>query len=124
MRAGYEKAVLTALIETENTLVLFSRELESRDSLISAVQTGRQAVQLSEGLYKSGLTDLIDVLSNQRIQYQAEDQLIQSEQQLALTTIALYKALGGGWEIAEQSASADPVNSRANQKNQELHGRQ
>lgn len=122
MRAGYEKAVLSALIETENTLVLFSRELDTRDSLISAVQTGRQAVQLSEGLYKSGLTDLIDVLSNQRIQYQAEDQLIQSEQQLALTTIALYKALGGGWEIAEQDPSAGTINP-ANQEQQELHGR-
>ncbi len=117
MLAGYEKAVLAALIETENTLILFSREQETRSSLAEAVKTGRQAVTLSEGLYKSGLTDLTDVLTSQRTQYQAEDQLIGSEQQLALYTIALYKALGGGWEIAEQAASGlSPADRQTHQK--------
>ena len=121
MLAGYEQTVLTALVETENTLLLFSREQETRSSLAEAVQTGRQAVTLSEGLYRSGLTGLTDVLTSQRSQYQAEDQLIGSEQQLALYTIALYKALGGGWQIAEQAASAGPVDSQAPQQTQQLN---
>lgn len=119
MQASYEKTVLSALIETENALIQFAREQETRGSLASAVQTGRQAVKLNEGLYSSGLTDLTDVLSSQRTQYQAEDQLIQSEQQLALSSITLYKALGGGWEIAEQTTNATSANGQEHQRTQQ-----
>ena len=105
MFATYERTVLAALIEVENALVQFAREQEVRSSLARAVTTGRQAVTFNEGLYKAGLADLTDVLAGQRTLYQAEDQFLQAEQQLLLTTIALYKALGGGWEIAEQTAA-------------------
>ncbi len=107
--ASYEQTVLAALIETENDLVLFTREQETHASLADAARTGRQAVSLNEGLYKAGLADLTDVLTSQRIQYQADDQLIVSEQQLALTAIALYKALGGGWQIAEKTVGISPA---------------
>ncbi len=104
--AAYEQTVLAALIEVENSLVQFAREQEIRRSLVLAVAAGQQAVTFNEGLYKAGLADLTDVLIGQRTFYQAEDQLLQAEQQLILTTIALYKALGGGWELAEQTAAA------------------
>lgn len=104
--ATYEQTVLAALIEVEDGLVEFSREQQTRASLARATQTGRETVRFNEGLYQAGLADLTDVLASQRTLYQAEDQLIESEQQVALTVISLYKALGGGWELAEQSATA------------------
>jgi NodT family efflux transporter outer membrane factor (OMF) lipoprotein len=110
MIATYEQTVLAALIEVENTLIQFAREQEVRSSLAEAVTKGRQAVTFNEGLYKAGLADLTDVLAGQRTFYQAEDQLLQAEQQLLLSTIALYKALGGGWEIAERTAAAPTAN--------------
>ncbi len=116
--ATYEKTVLNALIETEDNLVLLSRGQETRSNLAEAARTGRQAVSLNEGLYKAGLADLTDVLTSQRSQYQADDQLIVSEQQLALTVIALYKALGGGWQIAEKMADV-PADSQVNPRNQD-----
>ena len=103
----------------ENSLVQFAREQEIRSSLVLAVTAGQQAVTFNEGLYKAGLADLIDVLIGQRTFYQAEDQLLQADQQLLLTTIALYKALGGGWEIAEQTAAAIPAPAQPPQKSQE-----
>jgi len=39
------------------------------------------------------------VLESQRSLYAAEDQLVQSERAVAVSLIALYKALGGGWEV-------------------------
>lgn len=110
----YEQTVLTAFVETETLLDRYKREQEARDDLRQAVQTGRQAVSFNEGLYRTGLADLTDVLASQRTLYQTEDQLIQSEQQLLLTAIALYKAVGGGWEIAEKTAA--PTSNPPRQK--------
>jgi len=41
------------------------------------------------------------VLDNQRSLYTAQDQRVQSEQTLIVSLIAIYKALGGGWEAME-----------------------
>lgn len=50
-----------------------------------------------------GLADFLNVLDAQRSLYASEDQLVQSEQTVAANLIALYKAMGGGWEIAPEA---------------------
>ena len=103
--ATYEQTVLAAITETENTLVQFATERKIHDELQQATLTSRNAAAYAEELYAKGLTDLNDVLTSQRTQFQAEDQYIQSSQQLALTVVSLYKALGGGWEIYEKNSA-------------------
>ena len=44
-------------------------------------------------------------LDSQRALYTAQDELVQSEQAVAANLMALYKALGGGWEVALEDAS-------------------
>jgi len=51
-------------------------------------------------LYLAGRTDFLNVLTAQRSLYVTEDALTQSTRTLATNLIALYKALGGGWEKA------------------------
>jgi len=96
----YRSAVLGALQETEDALVNYSFEQERRDHLQEAVARSQTAVQLSQERYRSGLADFLTVLDAERQLYNSEDLLAQS--QIAVTTnlIALYKALGGGWEVA------------------------
>jgi len=55
-------------------------------------------VTLAQDLYSRGLTDFLAVQESQRNLLQAEDQLALSEQQVSANLVALYKALGGGWE--------------------------
>jgi len=69
------------------------------------VDAGQLAVRLSQELYTRGLQDFLTVLDSQRALYATEDQLVQSEQTVAANLIALYKALGGGWEWAPQPQS-------------------
>jgi multidrug efflux system outer membrane protein len=45
------------------------------------------------------VADFLTVLDAERELYSARDQLAQSDQQVATNLIAIYKALGGGWEI-------------------------
>jgi NodT family efflux transporter outer membrane factor (OMF) lipoprotein len=98
--AAFEKAVLVALEDAENALVNYGQEQARRQALAAAVESSQLALRLSLELYSRGLADFLTVLDSQRAVYAAEDQLVQSERTVATNLIALYKALGGGWEIS------------------------
>jgi len=98
----YQSTVLTSLEETENALVNYSQEQERRDHLQAAVAQSQTALDLSRELYKSGLGDFLSVLDAQRQLYRTEDLLAQSQTAVTTNLIALYKALGGGWESFPQ----------------------
>jgi NodT family efflux transporter outer membrane factor (OMF) lipoprotein len=93
----YQKAILTSLEETENALSAHTRELRRRESLRASVAANRRALELATERYTSGLESFLSVLDAQRSVFAAEDQLVQSERNAAVTLIAVYKALGGGW---------------------------
>jgi multidrug efflux system outer membrane protein len=97
--ARYEQAVLAALEDTETALVRYGQEQARREALARAVDASLLAVRLSQELYTRGLQDFLTVLDSQRALYSAEDQLVQSRQAVTTNLIALYKALGGGWEV-------------------------
>ncbi len=96
--AAYEKAVLISLEDVENALVAYAKEQERYRSLQQQVTANRRAVELATKLYTTGASDFLNVLDAQRSLYQAEDDLAQSERTVTANLIALYKALGGGWE--------------------------
>jgi outer membrane protein, multidrug efflux system len=96
--AQYEKIVLTSLEEVENSLALLSREKRRAEALGEAVQANRLALDLALERYKKGLESYLAVTDAESALYIAEDQLVQSRQNRALSFISLYKALGGGWE--------------------------
>ncbi len=98
----YQSTVLNSLEETENALVNYSQEQERRDRLQAAVSQNQTALELSRELYTSGLGDFLAVLDAQRQLYGNEDLLAQSQTAVATNLIALYKALGGGWESFPQ----------------------
>ncbi|NLI82758.1 MAG: efflux transporter outer membrane subunit [Deltaproteobacteria bacterium] len=95
--AQYEKAVLKSFAEVESALVAYYREQSARRSYAEAVDATERAVEIANELYTQGLVDFLNVLINQRGLYQSQDQLAQSEQRVATDLVALYKALGGGW---------------------------
>ena len=95
---NYEKTVLNALKEVETALVAYAKEQEHRQHLAQAVANNRRAVDLSMKLYLAGKTDFLNVLTAQRSLFVNEDALAQSSRTLTTNLIALYKALGGGWE--------------------------
>jgi NodT family efflux transporter outer membrane factor (OMF) lipoprotein len=94
----YQQTVLAAFQDVENALIAFAKEQEHHKSLNDAVVANRKAVDLSLQLYTEGQTDFLNVATAQRLLYAAEDALVQSGNSIATDLIALYKALGGGWE--------------------------
>jgi len=96
----YQQTVLNALQQVENSLIAFSKEQVHHRALEQAVASDRKAVHLSLTLYQEGQTDFLNVLTAQKQQYTDESALTQSTQNISGDLIALYQALGGGWEVA------------------------
>jgi NodT family efflux transporter outer membrane factor (OMF) lipoprotein len=94
----YRQTVLQALQDVENALVAFAREFDHRKALNEAVVQNRRAVDLSMQLYTQGNTDFLSVLDAQRSLYTSETALSLSKESISTDLVALYKALGGGWE--------------------------
>jgi multidrug efflux system outer membrane protein len=108
--AQYEKTVLNALEETENALVTHAR---TRDQLIhatDAAQSSAAAAKLARVRYEGGIVDFLEVLDAERTQLEAEDRMAQTRTDAATSLIAVYKALGGGWEGAPLPRYTQAVN--------------
>jgi multidrug efflux system outer membrane protein len=97
--ATYERTVLTSLEETENALVDFGRERVRHDFLNESVLASETAAKLARQRFENGATDFLTVLDAERVLYQGQDQLAQSQTRTATALVAVYKSLGGGWEV-------------------------
>ena len=94
----YEKSVLSAFQDVETALVNYANEQVRNRSLTDALAASRRAVTMANELYLRGLNDFLNVLDTQRTLYTTESELTQSQATMASNLVALYKALGGGWE--------------------------
>ena len=98
--ATFEKVNLTALQETETALTQYARELDRRAALKRARDEGAKAARLARLRNEAGADSLLAVLVAERQLASLEAQLAQSDAQVTTNQIALFKALGGGWETA------------------------
>ena len=84
-------------------LVDFTRQQERRDLLYASAQASEKAQNLARQRYQFGVADFLTVLDAERTLLEAQDRLADSET-TATALVAVYKALGGGWEIDEERA--------------------
>jgi len=109
---AYRQTVLNALQEVENALIASSKEEEHRRILVDAVSANRKAVDLATMLYTQGQTDFLSVLDAQRSLYATEDALVQSTGSVSTDLVALFKALGGGWNEEQEKKAAARLESK------------
>ncbi|HZZ11192.1 MAG TPA: efflux transporter outer membrane subunit [Paraburkholderia sp.] len=100
----YRKAVLTALRDVDNALTVYRTDQSRRDALGESVAAQQDAFNLARDSYRKGLTNFINVLDAERQLAEARQQYAQGTMQVSTDLVALYKALGGGWQ---QEASGD-----------------
>jgi NodT family efflux transporter outer membrane factor (OMF) lipoprotein len=94
----YQQTVLTALHEVDNALTAYRAEQARRQQLIDAVAENHQALDLARARYAQGVADFLTVLVVQRALEDSELLLANSTTTVSNNLVALYKALGGGWE--------------------------
>jgi len=99
--ATYGDTVLRAQQDVENALVGYVRAAEQVARLVDAVAAANRAVELSLIQYREGAADYTRVLTTQQAKLREDDSLASARGTVTLEVIALYKALGGGWELRE-----------------------
>ena len=95
---NYQNVVLRAAQEVEDGMTGFVREQEAAVSAQNAVVAAQDAVHLALIQYREGATDYQRVLDTQRSLLQSQTTFARTRSTIATNLVALYKALGGGWE--------------------------
>ena len=96
----YQRVVLQAFTDVDNALIAYNAEQRRRGFLLAQVAQGRRALGLAQSRYRQGVSDFLEVLTAQRTVLAAEQQAADSQAVVSENLVALYKALGGGWEQA------------------------
>jgi NodT family efflux transporter outer membrane factor (OMF) lipoprotein len=100
----YKKTVLAALQDAEDAIDRYAASQLALVSLQQSAATAESSATLAQAQYKAGLVPYLNVLNAQATVLQQRDQLAQARQAYAQNLVALYKALGGGWQNADVPA--------------------
>jgi NodT family efflux transporter outer membrane factor (OMF) lipoprotein len=100
--ASFDSTVLRALKETEQTLSIYSSELNRRQDLSSAQELARRAFVLAQDQSTAGSISTLDMLTTEQSLVSADAAIAASDAALSQDQIALFKALGGGWNETVQ----------------------
>ena len=95
---NYQRTVLQAFTEVDNALIAYAAEQRRHARLAEQAAQSRRAFNLAQSQYRQGVTDFLQVLTAQRTVLAAEQQLSDSTATVSANLVALFKALGGGWE--------------------------
>ncbi len=100
---NYQNTVLNAAREAEDAMTGFLRSQDEVEYRIKSERAAKRAVELALTQYKEGATDYTTVLNTQNALVSQQDQLIVNRGDIARNLVALYKALGGGWQLRQGS---------------------
>ncbi|MNN39755.1 Toluene efflux pump outer membrane protein TtgI precursor [compost metagenome] len=96
--AQYEQQVLLALEESTNAFSDYGKRQQRLASLVRQAETSRAAADQAAIRYREGAADFLVLLDAERERLAAEDAQAQAEVELYRGIVAIYKALGGGWQ--------------------------
>ncbi|MHA6493144.1 efflux transporter outer membrane subunit [Pseudomonas borbori] len=96
--ASYEQQVLLALEESENAFSDYAKNQQRLLALLRQSEASRAAAEQAGVRYREGEVDFLVLLDAERERLAAEDAQAQAEVQLYRGIVAIYKALGGGWQ--------------------------
>jgi NodT family efflux transporter outer membrane factor (OMF) lipoprotein len=107
---SYQNVVLAAQREVEDGLSAFATSRQALESWRAAALAGERSGRLALEQYKAGATNYTTVVTSEQSQLAIEDGLATTEGSVALGLIAVYRALGGGWELrADRDVVSDAV---------------
>lgn len=94
----YQQTIQEAFREVSDALVGYRKSQEFRVQQELLTSSAQDAAHLSDIRYKGGAASYLEVLTNQTNYFSAELNLAQAQRNELLALVALYKALGGGWQ--------------------------
>ena len=108
----YQKAIQTSFQEVSDALIDQAKTREQLAAQARQVEALRSYAKLSRLRYDNGYTSYLEVTDAETKLFNTELQYTQSQGQLFFALINVYKALGGGWAVAEGMTGADATPAR------------
>jgi multidrug efflux pump len=102
--AVYRHTVLGALEETQNAFVSYAEQRRRLMALLRQADASGHAADLARIQYREGALGFLRLLDAERTELEAEDAVAAAEAALNVSVVAIYKALGGGWEAVPPEA--------------------
>jgi multidrug efflux system outer membrane protein len=96
--ASYSQTVLQAVAEAEITLTSFDQTRSQCARLAQAAQAANNAADSATIRFNRGIGTFSEVLGAERAQFEAEDILVESRAEIATAMVAVFKALGAGFD--------------------------
>jgi outer membrane protein TolC len=105
---NYREIVLQAAREAEDAMAGFIGSNKQHEILVKTVESAIRSNELSTLRYSEGFSDYERVLNSQQALFQQQQRYITNQGDIVRNVIALYKALGGGWENRDGLPWIDP----------------
>jgi len=105
----FQETVLRAWKEVDDALTDYREAQRRRVDVARSVTENQAALQAARQRYSEGAIDFLNVITAQAQLLQSENDLADSDTQVATDLVNLYRALGGGWEVADVAYSTDGV---------------
>ena len=99
--AIYERTVLQALEDVENALVRYRTADERLTLLVDRQRAAEDGLRIAQDQYRAGSIGSLEYIDAQRIALAARRETVGAETEHRLAVVAVYKALGGGWEYEQ-----------------------
>jgi multidrug efflux system outer membrane protein len=117
---NYRKAIISAFRDVEDQLTACKKLAEQERLQQDAVRSARKAYEISSAQLRSGVIDITTLISVQQTLFNAEDAMAQVRLSRLQAVVALYQALGGGWERpldteVAQLPRSDDINAAASE---------
>ncbi|WP_291992338.1 efflux transporter outer membrane subunit [Candidatus Accumulibacter sp. ACC003] len=103
----YQETVLSAAREVDDAAVAFAKGREQTLLLAEAVTAARRSLAIANIQYREGLTGFERVLDSQRALFSQQEREVSALGDVAKSLIALYKAMGGGWQAGRSRPLLD-----------------
>jgi NodT family efflux transporter outer membrane factor (OMF) lipoprotein len=103
----FQKTVLRAWKEVDDALTAYREAQHQRADVARSVAENQAALQAARQRYSEGAIDFLNVITTQARLLQSENDLADSETRIATNLVNLYRAIGGGWEVADVAYRAD-----------------
>src|ERR1700730_7574286 len=103
----FQKAVLRAWKEVDDALTAYREAQRRRADIARSVTENQAALQAARQRYSEGAIEFLNVITTPAQLLQSENDLADSDTQIATDLVNLYRALGGGWEFVDIPYGAD-----------------
>jgi multidrug efflux system outer membrane protein len=110
--AQYRQLILISFREVSDSLIAQQTLVAQRAALQHQVAALEESVELSLLRYTAGRASYFEVLEAEQLLFPAQDALAQTERDQLLAVVALYRALGGGWNLSDAQWTAAPQEVR------------